>query len=106
MLFIYLALDPVLHKRYPQPAVMIGGSVRDAQTVFEIPNVLFMYISARIGFFLAVLHPRKLGLKINVKVNDEIRLRKFQLYIFKVVEPFEKLTQFLVFELGSLMHRI
>ena len=106
MLFIDLALHAVLQERYPRPAVIIGRLIRYTQTVFKIPDVLFVDIRARMRFFLTVLHPRKRGFQIDVKVNDEIGSGKFQLYILKIIQPVKKGLELLVFELRALMHGV
>ena len=57
-------------------------------------------------FLLTVLHARKRGFKVHVKINDEVGPGKFQLYIFKVIQPLKEMLELLVFELRALMHGV
>ena len=96
MLFVNFALDAVFHKRYARPAVVIGCLICDSQAVFKILNILFVNIRRGVCFLLAVFHSFKLGLDIDVEVNDKIGLGQAELYILEVIQPFKKAGQLFI----------
>ena len=103
MLFVNFALNSVFHKRDARPAVVIGCLVCDPQTIFKILNILFMNIRRSVRFLLTVLHAFKRGLDIDVEVDDKVRPGQSELYIFKIIQPFEKAGQLLIRKLCALM---
>lgn len=67
------------------PAIVLGGKMPDAQTVFKIFHVLLMDIRLRVIFVLAVLPAREGRLNIHVQIDDKIGLWQAELTVLQII---------------------